>query len=104
MTPLNRATIGEAPKVLLHDHLDGGMRPATVLELADELGYQKLPASDVDSLTRWIQAPSHRGSLLRYLEPMVHTVGVMQTASSLYRVARECVEDLSADNVVYAEV
>ena len=103
-SPLNLATIGQAPKVLLHDHLDGGLRPATVLELADELGYKKLPALDVDSLTRWFHTPSHRGSLLRYLEPMAHTVGVMQTASSLYRVARECVEDLTADNVVYAEV
>lgn len=103
-TPLNSATIGRAPKVLLHDHLDGGLRAATVLELADELGHAKLPASDADSLAAWFQAPEHRGSLLRYLGPMVHTVGVMQTASSLYRVARECVEDLAADNVVYAEV
>jgi adenosine deaminase len=102
--PLNLATIGQAPKALLHDHLDGGLRPATVLELADELGYEKLPVSDVVSLTRWFHTPSHRGSLLRYLTPMAHTVGVMQTASSLYRVARECVEDLAADNVVYAEV
>jgi adenosine deaminase len=103
-SPLNLATIGQAPKVLLHDHLDGGLRPATVLELAGELGYQKLPASDVYSLASWFHTPSHRGSLLRYLAPMAHTVGVMQTAPSLYRVARECVEDLTADNVVYAEV
>ncbi|MGE2689015.1 adenosine deaminase [Mycolicibacterium pulveris] len=102
--PLNAATIAQAPKVLLHDHLDGGLRPATVLELAEEMGYDELPASDAGSLARWFHAPSHRGSLLRYLEPMAHTVGVMQTASNLYRVARECVEDLAADNVVYAEV
>jgi adenosine deaminase len=103
-SPLNLATIGKAPKVLLHDHLDGGLRPATVLELADELGYKNLPASDVDSLTTWFRTPSQRASLLSYLEPMAHTVGVMQTVSGLYRVARECVEDLTADNVVYAEV
>jgi adenosine deaminase len=103
-SPLTLATIAHAPKALLHDHLDGGLRPATLLELADELGYEKLPASDVDSLTKWIRTPSHHGSLLHYLEPLTHTVGVMQTASSLYRVARECVEDLTADNVVYAEV
>lgn len=102
-TPLNSATIGQAPKVLLHDHLDGGMRPATLLELADEVGYE-LPVSDLDTLTRWIHAGSHRGSLLRYLAPLTHAVGVMQTASSLHRVACECVEDLAADNVVYAEV
>ena len=103
-SPLELALIGEAPKVLLHDHLDGGMRPATMLELADELGYLNLPVAEVDSLTAWIHTAPHRGSLLRYLEPLSHAVGVMQTASSLYRVARECVEDLTADNVVYAEV
>lgn len=103
-TPLTLTGIVQAPKVLLHDHLDGGLRPSTVLELADEVGYAGLPASDVISLARWFHAPSHRGSLLRYLAPMAHTVGVMQTASGLYRVARECVEDLAADNVVYAEV
>ena len=75
-SPLNLVMIGQAPKALLHDHLDGGMRPATMLELADELGYEKLPASDVDSLTRWIHTAPHRGSLLRYLEPLSHAVGV----------------------------
>ena len=103
-SPLTLATIGQAPKVLLHDHLDGGLRPATVLELADELGYDNLPVSEVDSLTSWFRMPTHRGTLLRYLAPMAHTVGVMQTTAGLYRVARECVEDLAADNVVYAEV
>lgn len=96
--------IEQAPKVLLHDHLDGGLRLTTLLELADEQGYAKLPASEVDSLARWFYAPAHRGSLMRYLAPFTHIVAVLQTASSLYRVARECVEDLAADNVVYAEV
>jgi adenosine deaminase len=88
-SPLTLATIGQAPKVLLHDHLDGGLRPATVLGLADELGYDNLPVSEVDSLTSWFRMPTHRGTLLRYLAPMAHTVGVMQTTAGLYRVARE---------------
>ena len=103
-SPLNLAMIGQAPKALLHDHLDGGLRPVTVLELADELGYDQLPATDVESLTTWFHTAAHSGSLVRYLEPFAHTVGVMQTVASLHRVARECVEDLADDNVVYAEV
>ena len=103
-SPLSLANIEQAPKALLHDHLDGGLRPATVLELAEELGYGKLPASDTETLTSWFRDAAHSGSLARYLEPMTHTVGVMQTVAALYRVARECVEDLAADNVVYAEV
>jgi adenosine deaminase len=103
-TPLTLDTIGQAPKALLHDHLDGGLRPATVLELADQLGYEELPATDVDALATWFRTSAHSGSLVRYLEPFAHTVGVMQTPAALYRVAFECVEDLAADNVVYAEV
>ncbi|MBV8966567.1 MAG: adenosine deaminase [Mycobacteriaceae bacterium] len=103
-TPLTLEMIGQAPKALLHDHLDGGLRPATVLELAEQTGYQDLPASDVEALAAWFRTASHSGSLERYLEPFAHTVSVMQTPAALYRVARECVEDLSADNVVYAEV
>ncbi|KUG59314.1 adenosine deaminase [Serinicoccus chungangensis] len=92
------------PKVLLHDHLDGGVRPATVLELAREQGYAALPADDVASLSRWFAASADSGSLVRYLETFTHTVGVMQTAEALRRTARECVLDLAADGVVYAEV
>jgi adenosine deaminase len=103
-TPLTLEMIGQAPKALLHDHLDGGLRPATVLELADQLGYDDLPAGDADSLATWFRTAAHSGSLERYLEPFAHTVAVMQTAPALYRVAYECVEDLAADNVVYAEV
>ncbi|HXR41837.1 MAG TPA: adenosine deaminase, partial [Acidothermaceae bacterium] len=107
-TPLNLEMIGQAPKALLHDHLDGGLRPATVLELAEQTGYQGLPATDIDALSAWFHTAAHSaslaGSLERYLEPFAHTVGVMQTAAALYRVACECVEDLAADNVVYAEV
>ena len=103
-TPLTFEMIGQAPKALLHDHLDGGLRPATVLELAEQTGYANLPATDVDALATWFRTGAHSGSLVRYLEPFAHTVGVMQTPAALYRVAYECVEDLAADNVVYAEV
>lgn len=102
-TGLTRDQVLRAPKVLLHDHLDGGLRPRTVLELAVECGHA-LPASDEASLADWFADAADSGSLERYLETFSHTVGVMQSASALTRVARECVEDLAADGVVYAEV
>ncbi len=104
MTTLDLAQIKKAPKALLHDHLDGGLRPATVIDIAGQTGYDGLPATDVDELAKWFRTRSHSGSLERYLEPFSHTVAVMQTADSLYRVAYECVEDLADDSVVYAEV
>ena len=104
MRTLDLANISLAPKVLLHDHLDGGLRPATVLELAEQSGYEGLPAHDVDSLARWFREAADSGSLERYLETFAHTVGVMQTVDALERVARECVADLAADGVVYAEI
>src|SRR5215471_9601431 len=91
-----------APKALLHDHLDGGVRPATVVELAAEIGHQ-LPADDAESLAQWFAGAANT-SLERYLETFVHTVGVMQTPEALYRVASECAYDLGTDGVVYAEV
>jgi adenosine deaminase len=96
--------IRAVPKVLLHDHLDGGLRPATVIELAEETGYSGLPSHDPDELTKILTAGAHRGHLNLYLDAFLHTVGVMQTADGLRRVARECAEDLAADGVVYAEV
>jgi len=102
--PLTVETIGQAPKALLHDHLDGGLRPATVLDIAGRIGYDNLPAPDEAGLAAWFRTAAHSGSLERYLEPFAHTVAVMQTPESLHRVAFECVEDLAADNVVYAEV
>jgi adenosine deaminase len=102
--PLTVDTIRDAPKVLLHDHLDGGLRPATVVELADAAGYRDLPSTDAAELGGWFLAAAHSGSLVRYLETFGHTVGVMQTQESLVRVAAECAEDLAADGVVYAEV
>jgi adenosine deaminase len=95
--------VRRAPKVLLHDHLDGGLRPQTVLELAEDAGHE-LPASTAEDLATWFADSADSGSLVRYLETFDHTVGVMQTAPALTRVARECVEDLAADGVVYAEV
>jgi len=103
-TPLTPDTIRLAPKVLLHDHLDGGLRPATVLELAAETGYHELPETDPVRLGEWFHAAADSGSLERYLETFAHTVGVLQTREALARVAAECAEDLAADGVVYAEV
>lgn len=96
--------IRRAPKVLLHDHLDGGLRPATVVELAARTGYDALPTTDPDALGRWFRDNADAGDLPRYLSTFSHTVGVMQTRESLVRVARECAEDLADDGVVYAEV
>ena len=96
--------VRRAPKVLLHDHLDGGLRPGTVLELADAHGYRDLPADDPEDLGRWFRQAADSGSLEKYLETFAHTVGVMQHPDAVARVARECALDLAADGVVYAEV
>ncbi|MDT5413311.1 MAG: adenosine deaminase, partial [Mycobacterium sp.] len=71
-TPLNMETIKRAPKALLHDHLDGGLRPATVIDIAGQTGYDGLPATDADELAQWFRTASHSGSLERYLEPFSH--------------------------------
>ncbi len=97
-------TIREAPKALLHDHLDGGLRPATIVDLAAEYGYDGLPTSDPAELAAWIRRGADRKSLELYLETFAHTVGVMQERDAIIRVAAECAEDLAADGVVYAEV
>ncbi|SFB35202.1 adenosine deaminase [Nocardioides alpinus] len=102
-TPPTREQVHAAPKVLLHDHLDGGLRPQTIVELAAEIGH-RLPADDAESLGRWFAESADSGSLVRYLETFDHTVAVMQNGPAIARVARECVEDLAADGVVYAEV
>lgn len=103
-TPITLDTIRLAPKVLLHDHLDGGLRPQTVLDLARESGYPGLPHTAADDLGRWFTEAADSGSLERYLETFSHTVRVMQTREALMRVATEAVEDLAADGVVYAEI
>lgn len=106
MPALDEELIRSLPKVVLHDHLDGGVRPATVLEIADEVGHE-LPVDgddrSVEGLARWFRESADSGSLERYLETFAHTVGVMQTAPALRRVARESVLDLARDGVVYAE-
>jgi adenosine deaminase len=96
--------IQRAPKVLLHDHLDGGLRPATVVELAREFGYEGLPTTDVDELATWFNRGAKRNDLVLYLETFAHTVAVMQHRDAIERVAYECAQDLAADGVVYAEV
>src|SRR5262250_3977387 len=98
------AEIRTVPKVLLHDHLDGGLRPRTILELAHETGYNGLPADNEEELTQRLTEGAHRGHLEIYLDAFRHTVAVMQTPDALRRVAAECAEDLAADGVVYAEV
>jgi len=96
--------IRRAPKVLLHDHLDGGLRPETVIELAADAGYPSLPTTDAGELAMWFTRAEARSSLDLYLGAFQHTVAVMQTPEALRRVAAECVEDLAADGIVYAEV
>lgn len=95
--------VRRAPKVLLHDHLDGGLRPQTVIELARDAGHV-LPTTDPDDLARWFTHGAYRHNLDLYLETFAHTVGVMQTKDALVRVAAECAGDLADDGVVYAEV
>src|SRR6266850_6662394 len=96
-------TLRAAPKVLLHDHLDGGLRPATVIDLARELRYTGLPTADEKDLARWFHASAASGSLALYLRGFVHTIAVMQTPEAIERVAYESGEDLARDGVVYAE-
>ncbi len=99
----DRELVHRSPKVLLHEHLDGSLRPATVLELAREAGYGELPEQDPDKLAAWFHAGAARGSLPLYLEGFKHTIAVLQSASALERAAYEFVEDMAADGVVYAE-
>ncbi|MFG2136487.1 adenosine deaminase [Streptomyces sp. NPDC048650] len=101
---LDQEQIRQAPKVLLHDHLDGGLRPATIVELAREAGYEGLPTTDAAALGSWFRDAADSGSLERYLETFAHTCAVLQTREALHRVAAEAAEDLAADGVVYAEI
>ena len=91
------------PKAVLHDHLDGGLRPETIIELAAEINYA-LPTNGPMKLADWFEESCNSGSLERYLETFAHTVAVMQTREAIIRVARECALDLARDGVVYAEV
>ena len=102
-TKLEGVSIRSLPKVSLHDHLDGALRPQTIIELADEIGVE-VPENDADDLADWFEDQSDSGSLVEYLKTFDLTTAVMQTADGLRRVAREFVEDLAADGVIYGEV
>ena len=103
-TPLTLDVIRRAPKVLLHEHLDGGLRPATIVELARDINYSNLPTEDPDDLSRWFIVDSPGSDLVRYLEGFAHTTALMQTRDQLERVAAESAIDLARDGIVYAEV
>ncbi len=96
--------IKRVPKALLHDHLDGGLRPETIIEIAQQIGYKKLPTDDPIKLADWFEESCNSHSLVRYLETFSHTIAVMQSKEAIIRVARECAIDLARDRVVYAEV
>jgi adenosine deaminase len=102
--PLDRELVRKAPKVALHEHLDGSLRPRTILDLADRIGYADLPSREEKPLADWFAAGAARGSLPQYLEGFRHTIALLQTAESLERVAYEYAEDLAKDGVVYGEV
>lgn len=91
------------PKVLLHEHLDGVLRPRTIIALAKDSNYTALPTDDPDALSEWFFQGANQGSLSKYLEGFKHTIGVMQTEEALQRVAYEQAEDLSRDGVIYFE-
>ncbi len=95
--------IRRLPKVLLHEHLDGGLRPATVIELASDIHYHGLPTAVPTDLATWFQRGAQRGNLIEYLEGFSHTIAVMQTEEALERIAFEFIEDMHHDGVVYAE-
>lgn len=97
------AQVKRLPKALLHDHLDGGLRPETIIEIAAEIGHA-LPTTDPIELAEWFRASCDSGSLVLYLETFAHTVAVMQRKQDIIRVAQECAIDLARDGVVYAEV
>src|SRR6202166_3991064 len=99
----DQALLQSLPKVLLHEHLDGVLRPQTVIELAKDAGYAELPTADAQALGRWFFHGANQGSLPKYLEGFAHTIAVMQTEEALERVAYEQAEDLSQDGVIYFE-
>ncbi len=95
--------IKSVPKVLLHDHLDGGLRPRTIIELAKDLKYNKLPTKDPIELGEWFHRGANKGNLVEYLQGFEHTCAVMQTRESLQRAAYEMMEDMKDDGVCYVE-
>jgi adenosine deaminase len=103
-TLLEGLDVVRVPKVLLHEHLDGGLRPTSVIELAREMDYEALPTDDPGELAAWLHCGSQRGNLVEYLEGFQHTIAVMQSRDGIERVAYEFIEDMATDGVVYAEV
>lgn len=101
---ISEDAIKRSPKVLLHDHLDGGLRATSMVEMAEECGYTKLPSHDPEVLAQWYWDSCNDGSLELYLETFEHTISLMQTREQIIRVAREAALDLARDGVVYAEV
>ena len=100
---LDHELLQSLPKVLLHEHLDGVLRPQTVIDLARDAGYTNLPTDDPQALSEWFFRGANQGSLAKYLEGFAHTIAVMQTEEALQRVAYEQAEDLSRDGIVYFE-
>jgi adenosine deaminase len=100
---LDPQVLQSLPKVLLHEHLDGVLRPQTVIELARDTGYADLPTNDPDALSHWFFRGANQGSLAKYLEGFAHTIAVMQTEEALQRIAYEQAGDLSRDGIVYFE-
>ncbi len=101
---LSSNEILRAPKVLLHDHVDGGLRASSMIEMANEAGYTELPYDDATELADWYEASCNSGSLVRYLETFTHTIALMQSREQIIRVAREAVIDIAESGVVYAEL
>lgn len=100
---MDRASAVSLPKILLHDHLDGGMRPTTILDLADQIGHE-LPSIDEAKLVAYFRRGADAKDIIQYLETFSHTVPLLQTAESLHRIAKEAADDLAADGVIHAEV
>lgn len=100
---LTAAEAIELPKILLHDHLDGGLRPSTILELADQIGHP-LPSTDEQELVAYFRAGADAKDIIQYLDTFAHTVPLLQSAEALHRVAGEAAADLAADGVIHAEV
>lgn len=98
-----RSFLKSLPKVLLHEHLDGVLRPQTIIELARQARYSDLPTDDPEVLAKWFYQGANKGSLAEYLRGFAHTIAVMQTEDALERVAYEQAEDLHHDGVVYFE-
>src|ERR1700730_19398326 len=100
---LDRGVLTSIPKVLSHEHLDGVLRPKTIIELARIAQSRQLPTEDREELARWFHQGANQGSLQKYLEGFAHTIAVMQTEEALEQVVYEQAEDLSRDGVIYFE-